>query len=240
MAEESEYLIIGNGRLARHLKHYFKLAGVDFLHWSRSDNLPLKVVISKSKKILLAISDSSIEPFVEEWKDSVKSWQIFIHFSGSISCTYCQSAHPLMTFSERLYTREFYESIPFITEKGKMSFGELFPQLKNPSFEIESEQKSLYHALCVIGGNFPVILWQQFRYEMAKNFKIPAGALIPYLRKSLENFITEENSLTGPLVRRDYLTIEKHRKALERSSMLNIYNSFVEFYFNEKFVGKGK
>jgi len=240
MAKKSEYLIVGNGKLAKHIACYFSQKKIPFKQWSRSGKVGPEKLLRSSEKILLAISDTSIEPFINKWKPEAGKGKIFIHFSGALSLPQAESAHPLMTFSNNLYSAEFYEQIPFVTEKGKLKFTILFPELKNPHFEIEPGKKPLYHALCSIGGNLPVILWQYFQKEMEKNFGLPKNALLPYLNKILENFSLEENSLTGPLARGDFSTIEKHRLALNNSKILNVYNSFVDFYLSNDLMGSVK
>lgn len=71
-----------------------------------------------------------------------------------LSTNLAESAHPLMTFPDNLYDLDVYEKIPFITERNRKSFKELFPKLNNPSFEIDPEDKILYHAYFVMSWEF--------------------------------------------------------------------------------------
>lgn len=68
MRQVPKYLIIGNGRLARHLAHYFSLLKIkDYSKWDRSQPLSrLHELCTGATHILLAIKDSAIEPFIEE------------------------------------------------------------------------------------------------------------------------------------------------------------------------------
>ncbi len=229
MQKNYEYLLIGNGRLAKHIGNYFSLLGITFGFWYRGIERNLEKSIEKSNKILVLISDSALEPFINKYKKDFPS-KIFIHFSGAISLPNAESAHPLMSFSTSLYDLEFYSIIPFITEKGKADFKTIFPELNNPSFVILPQDKAYYHALCTVGGNFTVILWQEFAKQMYKNFKIPKEMLLPYLTKTLRNFLEEENSLTGPFVRGDQKTILKHKLALQGKSIAPLYEAFLSFY----------
>ncbi|MCL2474267.1 MAG: DUF2520 domain-containing protein, partial [Alphaproteobacteria bacterium] len=92
--------------------------------------------------------------------------------------------------------------------------------------------KPLYHALCVMSGNFPNILWNSC-LNVFKSLNIPQEAAFLYLQKTLENFCKDpKNSLTGPLVRNDKDTIDKNLTALS-PNMRDVYKAFVKFYFNQ-------
>lgn len=114
------------------------------------------------KKILVLIKDDEIEKFISEKKSGILQDKIFVHFSGLLSIPDAESVHPLITFGENLYDPVTYSKITFITEAGRKSFRELFPELSNPSFQIPAEHKALYHAYCVMSGNFTTILWKSF------------------------------------------------------------------------------
>ncbi|HYD18715.1 MAG TPA: DUF2520 domain-containing protein [Patescibacteria group bacterium] len=68
MRQVPKYLIIGNGRLARHLCHYFSLLKIkDYSKWDRSQPIErLHELATGATHILLAIKDSAIEPFIDE------------------------------------------------------------------------------------------------------------------------------------------------------------------------------
>lgn len=220
--------------MAKHLAHYFRLENIDFIQWKRNENILFEEALKRASKILLAIKDDAIESFLDEHFHQKSSDQIFVHFSGALSFNKAEGAHPLMTFSERLYSLNFYRTIPFVLERGGLDFKTLFPELKNPSFKIAPEEKTLYHAWCVIGGNFPVILMQKFQEEMRQNFGLPKETLIPYLKAVFENFFEEENSLTGPFVRRDFQTIKKHDEALKNTDFAEVYAAFVKFFWKRE------
>jgi len=233
MQKNQKYLLIGNGRLASHLAFYFDYKNMECLKWNRSANISLISILPETEKILLAISDDAIEKFITTNSKNLMDKTI-IHFSGNLSLNGIESAHPLMTFGDTLYPEEFYETIPFITEKGKSTFKELFPELSNPNYQINSTDKPLYHAWCSMAGNFTTILWKSFENRLTENFNIPKEVILPYLNKITENIIHSKNPLTGPFVRKDFETIKKHREALRDDSFLNIYDEFFNCYFNKK------
>jgi len=231
--EKAKYLIVGNGKTAKHISRYFELLSIPFNSWNRNESILFEKKVTGEKKILLPISDDQIEKFIEEHKSKVNSQILWIHFSGVLPTTLAESAHPLFTFHNSLYDLETYKSIPFITEKGRKTFYELFPELPNASYEIEASQKSLYHAWCSIAGNFTSILWAEFFNRLENKFHLPKETAFPYLKQVATNTLANPNSLTGPLVRGDKETIQKHLETLRDDDFYKIYNSFKELYENK-------
>lgn len=226
---KTTYLIVGNGKASRHIQFYFQSLKIPFSVWTRSSSENFDKLALQSEKALVLINDDEIEKFISEKKNGTLKHKIFIHFSGLLSLSIAESVHPLMTFGENLYEPETYSKITFITEAGRKSFQELFPELPNSSFQIPAEQKALYHAFCVMSGNFTTVLWKSF-FDYLNGLNIPKEASHLYLQKITENIVTSSNPLTGPLQRKDIKTIAKHLDALEHHTIKNIYLSFVEFY----------
>ena len=224
--DETPYLIIGNGRLAKHIAHYFDLSGIPYLNWYRKSSESLHLLISQAQKILVLINDDEIENFISQNNNDFKH-KTWIHCSGLLSTPLAESAHPLMTFSNSLYDLETYKSIPFITEKGRENFHDLFPELANINFPIKSELKPLYHAWCVMSGNFTTILWQRFFDILENDLGIYRKYAYPYLTKIAENLGTSTSPLTGPLARGDKKVIEKNLLALKDEPFVEIYRAFV-------------
>ena len=237
--EQSEipYLVIGNGRLAKHIKHYFDLLELPYLNWFRKSEESPQNLVAKSQKILVLIKDDEIENFISQIKSKFES-KIWMHCSGLLSTPLAESAHPLMTFTDTLYDLVTYKQIPFVTEKGKLPFGKLFPELPNMSYSIEPELKPLYHAWCVMSGNFTTILWQRFFEVAQKEFGIKKESVFPYLSKITKNLMISDSPLTGPLVRSDKKVIEKNLQALKDEPFAEIYRSFVNTY--KKLKGSGE
>ena len=222
------YLIIGSGRVATHFKHYFALKGIPILDWNRKEHTEVDLYdcLTRVSNVLLLISDSAIQEFREkhlsEFKGSV------IHFSGSLDVQGIESFHPLMTFGPTLYDLGFYEKIYFAASS-REKFRACFPDLSNPVFELKTQDKALYHALCVMSGNFPQILWRECLAGLTE-LGTPPDALILYLQKNLENFTSNPTqSLTGPLARNDLQTIQKNLDALP-APLQALYSAFVTFY----------
>jgi predicted short-subunit dehydrogenase-like oxidoreductase (DUF2520 family) len=226
----TSYGVVGDGRVAKHFSNYLRLLNIPFKTWSRRKP---ETSLADCTVILILISDSQIENFFKENESWMKTKTV-IHFSGSLSLENIFGYHPLMTFTNDLYDLETYRKIVFIGEKGATDFKTVFPQLNNKYFVISKEAKALYHAMCVMSGNFTVLLWQNFFQQLKTQWDIPESAAFPYLEQVTKNLMNSSNiALTGPLQRKDFLTIERNQKALAESTnpkLKEIYNAFVETY----------
>lgn len=226
--EHRQYLIVGNGRTAKHFTHYLRALDLTFYQWRRGDS-HLNELTQAVDRALLLISDKSIEPFVEA-NEFLKA-KMLIHFSGAMSFDFAFSAHPLNTFGEDLYPIEVYKQTPFIVDSHAPPFEQLLPGFKNPHFKIDQNKKDLYHALCVMSGNFTTLLWQCAFRKFERDLGLPKSALFTYLNQVKENLIANsDTALTGPLTRDDSATIKRNLDALEGTAEQALYKSFLHYY----------
>jgi hypothetical protein len=229
-ASASPFGIVGDGRVARHFTHYLGLLGLPFGTWSRrtGDKSPGEA-LAPCGTVLLLISDDAIVPFAEAWPDPGR--KRFVHFSGSLVTPVAEGAHPLMTFGEKLYDLPTYRSVPFVLESGRTPFAELLPGLPNPSFTVPPADRPYYHALCVMAGNFSVILWRKLFDDLRDRWGIPPSAALPYLKQVAANLGADPGrALTGPLARKDRDVIATNLRALEGDPFRDIYAAFVRAY----------
>ncbi|MGE3973365.1 MAG: DUF2520 domain-containing protein [Bdellovibrionales bacterium] len=233
------YGIIGDGRMAQHMAHYFRLREIPFKLWSRKlSQVSPHEELFEQDILLVLLRDSAIENFIEQNPELQK--KTLIHFSGSLVAEKAYGMHPLMTFGNELYDLETYERIPFVLEKGRQNFSEyqfqqLFPRLKNPHFEILASQKPLYHALCVMGQNFTNLLWQKFFKSMNAEFLLPEEALKPILEQTFINLLKDPyKNLTGPIARGDTKTIKANLEALRDDPYYDVYEAFLAAWTKEQ------
>ncbi|NQT63361.1 MAG: DUF2520 domain-containing protein [Candidatus Marinimicrobia bacterium] len=227
--KKSPYLLIGNGRLAKHFNHYLNLLSIPHLHWWRSASSDLQSLIRQSDKILVLINDDAIESFVEQHKSRTEN-QLWIHCSGSLETTLAEGVHPLMTFGDTLYDLTTYQSMPFMTTRGRRSFHELFPELINPYSTISSKKRALYHAWASMAGNFSSMIWSEYFQRLEKDFGLNSQLAIPYLNQIFKNIKNSQTPLTGPLLRGDDHTINAHLDSLHNDAFKGIYSAFTEAY----------
>lgn len=227
--EQFSYLIVGNGKLSKHFQQYFSLKNISYKVWTHHSNESFETLANNADKILILIKDDEIEKFILSYRNLVSKNKLWIHCSGMLSSVFAESAHPLMTFTDKLYDLKFYENIIFITEKGRKTFKELFPELNNSNYQIESSQKILYHAFCVMSGNFTTMLWQFFFDFLEKN-NIPKTAAYRFLQATADNLISVQNPLTGPISRKDKKVISAHLESLTNHPLKSVYQSMLNAY----------
>lgn len=222
----TKYLLIGDGRLARHMAYYFAAYGMLCDCWSRRHNSSqeLAAKANHADHILLLISDDAIEAFIEN--NPLLLDKSLIHCSGALNSQHSQGCHPLMTFGDSLYSKSFYSGIPFICDEG-FDFKQTFPLLENTHYSLPQAKKASYHALAVMAGNFPQFIWQSVFATVEKNLELPHTILHPFIQQSLLNsFASPAQAPTGPFVRGDRKTIARHKQALNSTDMIDLYNAF--------------
>lgn len=225
--------VIGSGRVATHFMNYLNLSGMNYINWSRKKDIDSPEIKLKDVSIIIIlISDDAIEEFIKSHPKLRE--KTLIHFSGTLSINGIISLHPLMTFSKNLYDFETYKSIPFIGIEGEKPLKTLLPELQNPYFTIKAEDKGVYHALCVISGNFTTILWQKAKNDFNNILNLPPQALDPYMNQIFNNLTVDyKNALTGPIKRGDKKTIRTNIKSLQSKVWKNIYKLFKKAYNKE-------
>ncbi|WP_029918771.1 DUF2520 domain-containing protein [Nevskia soli] len=224
---EGPFGIVGDGRVATHFAHYFRLAGIPFRQWSRRSPT---VDLADCPVILLLVSDPAIEELASRYPG-----RRHIHFSGSFNSPDVHGMHPLMSFGRELYSLPDYERIPFVVEDPAL-FRSVFPRLPNPCYGIRREDKAHYHALCAMAGNFTGFLWARLFEQFPATLGIPPEAAIPYLEQVCRNIAAAptrpETFLTGPIVRNDTHAVEKHLTALEGDPYRAVYEAFARIYLD--------
>lgn len=245
---KKHYLLIGNGRLARHLRFYFSKIGMSITwlestprkfesqqasFWKQSLSVGNRGQLPKSfHRILLALSDDALPLFLDQHYENLKhvfpkaEW---VHFSGAWSDPRVECAHPFMSFPKALYSLKFYPTIPFAVF-GKKTLKNILPGIPNPSFYISPREKAQYHAFCVTTGNLPIILEQQGLLGL-KRLGVPVEASLNFIAQVQNNFQkSPENSLTGPIQRQDFKTMKKNIQALDGNKIQKIFEQFcIEF-----------
>lgn len=220
-------LIIGNGRLAKHLIYYFQLLKCPTQQWSRKKNsaAELTVLASSAEHIWLCVSDDSIELFIKNlssFQSKIIQCSGTLHFDGVINL------HPLASFGNDLYIADFYPQIFWISSSpNKLNI----PLLEKQILSIDVKYKSLYHALCVLTGPGTSLLWQNFIDELLK-IDLPKEAATAYFASLWLNYSARKTpQVTGPWVRGDLNTINSNQKALMGlSQCLSIYQELYSLF----------
>lgn len=235
-------LLLGNGRLAKHLRHYFQLLDIPHDYFENARNLSspeLHRKLKESNAIWILTSDRAIAEIKTALEKEITGTYTWIHSSAATEIEGMITLHPLMTFGPELYSLEQYQQIPFAvmgaeTDAVTKAENPLHPilSLPNTSFTIAREQRALYHAFAVMMSNLPVLLWSLTSEHANRELGLSPEVYAPILKQTLNNFLNlGANALTGPIARKDQLTIDKNLTALSGVNQLQltrIYESFLE------------
>jgi predicted short-subunit dehydrogenase-like oxidoreductase (DUF2520 family) len=232
---EPTYGLIGRGRVAIHMARYLELEAQSLVAWHRDAPSSAQAALADADVILVAISDDSLRSFLAAHAELED--RPLVHFSGSLAIDGAHGLHPLMTFGPELYDLDTYRSIPFIEERGGVGFRDIFPALRNPSWAIDPEQKPLYHALCVLAGNFTTLLWSKAIADFEGKLELPREALVPFLARTCSNTAyAGRDALTGPLARGDAKTAARDLRALDGDPYEGVYRAFAALFGLEEFT----
>jgi len=232
-------LLLGNGRLAKHLHHYFHLLDLPHSHFENArdlDSAELHRKLENVNAIWILTSDRSIADVKNKLESVIagfankQSHYTWIHSSAATDVEGMITLHPLMTFGPELYSLEQYERIPFAVIDNGTEIRDMLP-FSNPTFTIASEQRALYHAFAVMMSNLPVMLWSLASEHSNRELGLSPHVYAPILKQTLDNFLSQgAKALTGPIARGDQTTIDKNLTALrgvDQIQLAQIYESFL-------------
>lgn len=97
--------------------------------------------------------------------------------------------------------------------------------LRLKAFELDDEDRALYHAAASIAQGFLVAVhWAAA--ELFEQAGAPPAALLPLMRRTMDN----DFELTGPLTRGDWETIERHLEVIHerRPELEQMYRALTE------------
>lgn len=182
-----------------------------------------------SDVLLCATPDDVIVKVYNEVKRYLKPNAFFCHFSGSISQhqflsdALVLSIHPMYPFAERDIERIIRLSpkdCPFALEGNKkaLKLGErLIKTIGGRYIIIPSEEKELYHLVCIFAANF---LWANMKvaFNLGKDLIKKRDFLLPLATRSLYNIFRYklEEAITGPITRGDKTTLQRHINLLQK------------------------
>ncbi len=240
-------VLLGSGNVAQHLYTAFlnqKLVEVVQcynrkgirLHHDQKQNTITKELqsLKKADVYILAVSDDAIGLISE--KLPFKN-QLVIHTSGSVPIDVITNSnrkgvfYPLQTFSKDKEVD--FTSVPFCLEakekKDLILLKDLASLLSDKVYEISSQQRNILHVAAVFVNNFTNYLFST-GHRICEEHNIPFEILHPLMLETVKK-ATEmhpDNAQTGPAVRNDTKTIERHLKILSNSSQKNLYQTLTQ------------
>lgn len=235
-------VILGSGNVAQHLiKVFLQTEEVSLVQvFARQPNqlthlLPTAKIVSDYQKIIeadvyiISVSDNAIAevsfqlPFEN---------RLVVHTSGSSDLSVLNNKnrkgvfYPLQTFTKG--KKVDFTPIPICLEAENEQDYQLLEQLGNSIskkvFNINSEQRKSLHVAAVFVCNFVNHLYQ-IGNEICEANQIPFEVLHPLIQETAQKILelTPKEAQTGPALRNDTQTIEKHLDFLSNENYKTIY-----------------
>ncbi len=218
------YLVVGAGRMAANLMAYLKTTDCAFAQWSRraDGEATLETATESADIVLLAVSDRVIAELAER-VHAANCDTAIVHFSAVVDAQHAGVLHPPIAFPPEPLSSDFLKSIPFVQIEGGVRFGDIFPKWTNPVFTINGEDRALYHAILVLAGNLPQLLWSKAAAVLDHEAGLdPMAILQPYIASNAELLKGyPAPTFGGPVARRDEVTIAANLAALDDFPDLN-------------------
>ena len=138
------------------------------------------------------------------------------------------SLHPLQTFTLDRGPEQLdgaWAAVSGETSEALAAGSALADLLGVKPFELDDEMRPLYHAAASFVSAFLVTL-HDVAAELMEAAGAPPEALEPLMRRTIENGFQH----TGPLVRDDWETVERHAEAIgaRRPQLLSLYRALAE------------
>ena len=179
---------------------------------------------SELDAIIIAAKDSNIQDIVTEI--IVPDDCSIFHTSGTQPMKILENSaaehygvlYPLQTFTKG-HRVNFKETSFFLEANGEHAFRILRNLIKNISknvYKISSEQRNILHLCAVIASNFSNHMFtiaKSLMDDHNMDFKLLENIVLSTFKKAFD--IGPEYGQTGPAVRQDYETLEKHIKLLK-------------------------
>lgn len=186
--------------------------------------------------IFICVPDEEIAKVADELASSNLRWsnRVAFHCSGPLPSeilkpladkgAFVASFHPVQSFTQKKVDIKQFEGIYFGLEGDEKALDlarKIIHLLGGHSIFIKVEDKPLYHAACSMASNFFVLLLDMavsmlnsIGLEEDRAFK----TIIPLVQGTLQNVkeFNIQESLTGPVIRGDVQSVQKHLDALRK------------------------
>lgn len=195
-----------------------------------ADRLPTRTTgreleIGNADLVLLCVPDAAITGVAA----SIPAGPWIAHTSGATPLAALDpherrfSVHPLQTFALDGGPEQFdgaWAAVTGESAEALVAGRELAGLLGLEPFDLDDDERPLYHAAAAFASSFLVTL-HDVSSELMEAAGAPPEALEPLMRRTIDNGFRH----TGPLVRGDWETVERHRQAIRerRPQLLALY-----------------
>ena len=235
-------VLIGSGNVASHLIQVMQsVAGVALVQvFARNPNsllhlLPKEKITADYQKIaaadvyIISVSDNAIAEVSEKFPFENR---LVVHTSGSSALAVLHNKnrkgvfYPLQTFTKN--KKIDFTPIPICIEAENEHDTALLEELAHcisqKVFQINSAQRKSLHVAAVFVCNFTNHLYQ-IGNEICKENNVPFEILHPLIQETAQKIrkLSPKEAQTGPALRNDSKTIEKHINFIENPTYKLIY-----------------
>lgn len=234
--------LIGSGNVATHMGAALKNAGHQIIqvysrdlqhasllayHVKAEAIDDLQQINPRTDLFIISVKDDAIERLAEQL---VVYQKLIMHTAGGVGLDtllkYTTNAgvfYPLQTFSR---TKELnFRSVPLCLEAADETIMKQLKKLaqgiSNSVYEVNSQQRGVLHLAAVFACNFPNYLYhiaQQLLAQSGLDFNLLRPLILETAEKVQEEL--PANVQTGPAVRNDAVTMNKHLQMLQHEPVL--------------------
>ncbi|VBB43401.1 conserved hypothetical protein [uncultured Paludibacter sp.] len=235
-------VLLGAGNVATNLGLSLKKYGIEILQiYSKTEKsaktlgellgasycYSLKKIKRNADIYIYALKDNVLEEVIS--KINIPE-AVHIHTAGSIPINIFENKvknygviYPLQTFSKEKQVD--FKEIPLFLEANSDYTNKIITQfacfLSSKIYYLASDKRALLHLSAVFAcnfSNFMYLLAAKITDEANLDYKI----LLPLIKETADklNYLTPKQAQTGPAIRKDYKTIEKHLKLLKNTPEL--------------------
>lgn len=255
-------VIIGNGNVGSHLGEILPKAGVQVLQISNS-KIPISELNKKADIYIIAVKDDAIENIYSDLikclqrerveQPSENKVQLIVHTSGAKNQFMSPSdlriktgvLYFLQSFSKG-FPLDFSEIPVCIEAQDRETETILFDFVNKLSKKVEiidSQKRASLHLAAVFANNFGNLMFS-LAQDIAKKAGLSAhllDALISQTASKATEMETAWKAQTGPALREDLKSMEKHKELLkEDSKMRALYECLSEIIKEKKQYNNGK
>lgn len=235
-----EVVLLGAGRLAAHLGGALQKAGLN-IHTVYNRNLPAAKIlgaklgaraasdwqeIPRDKELyILAVSDAAISEVAGKLAGRIGQQGKVVHVSGTTPGTVFSEHfdsygvfYPFQTFSagDQVDFRDIplciWASNPVLLQE----LLQLAGRLSDRVYRLEDAQREVLHLAGVLANNFVNVLYGM-AFDLLEEKEVPTDILLPLIRQTAQKVASQSpaQAQTGPAMRGDEETIDRHLAALE-------------------------
>lgn len=246
-------VVIGSGNVAQHLVSVFEDSGTIQLVQAFARNkqnllhlLPESRIIDSFSNIndadiyIISVTDDAI---AEVSSQLPFNGRLVVHTSGSVALEQLNAKnkrgvfYPLQTFSKS--KKVDFSKIPLCLETEFIEDYKVLEKLAKSAsqniYSIDSYQRQALHVAAVFVSNFTNHMYK-IGSDISNVNNIPFDILKPLILETADKITTlsPEKAQTGPAIRNDKMTIEKHLNFLKDKNQKEIYRLITQSIQNGK------